>query len=126
VRPWITEDEIRALVFSFYGAVREDATLGPMFEARLEGVWPAHLEKMCDFWSSVLLATGRFRGNPVQTHASMTELRPYHFPRWIELFGATAHDVLRPDVATAVIDMAARIRRALESHAPHPSREEPR
>lgn len=113
----ITEQEIRDLVYTFYGRVREDASLGPVFEGRLAGRWESHLEKMCDFWSSVLLATGRFDGNPVEAHLRVPGISPEHFDRWIELFERTAHDVLRPHVATDVAGRAARMRIVLERFA---------
>ena len=30
--------------------------------------WPVHLAKMYDFWSSVMLTTGRYKGNPLGVH----------------------------------------------------------
>jgi hemoglobin len=113
----ITEQEIRDLVYTFYGRVREDACLGPVFEGRLAGRWEPHLEKMCDFWSSVLLATGRFEGNPVEAHLRVPDISPGHFDRWIELFERTAHDVLRAHLATDVAGRAARMRAMLERFA---------
>ncbi|MDH3204972.1 MAG: group III truncated hemoglobin [Gemmatimonadota bacterium] len=115
--PRITEQEIRDLVFAFYERVREDERLGPVFERSLEGRWPAHLEKMCDFWSSILLATGRFQGDPVRAHVEVAGIRPEHFDRWIELFGQTAAITLRPETATDIVGRAARIRVALEHAA---------
>jgi hemoglobin len=113
----ITEQEIRELVYAFYGRVREDACLGPVFEGRLEGRWEPHLEKMCDFWSSVLLATGRFSGNPVEAHLRVPGISSEHFDRWIELFHRTAHDVLEPHHAADVAGRAARMRIVLERAA---------
>lgn len=108
------EKELRALVFAFYGRVREDALLGPVFEARLEGRWDAHLEKMCDFWSSVLYATGRFRGDPIRSHARISELTPEHFDRWLELFERTALETLPRDRASDVVARSHRMRAVLE------------
>lgn len=113
----ITEAEIRDLVFTFYDRVRQDEHLGPVFERSLAGRWAEHLEKMCDFWSSVLLATGRFRGNPVRAHRSVAGIEPAHFDRWLELFEDTACDTLRPHVATDVVSRAARMRVVLERAA---------
>jgi hemoglobin len=110
----IAESQIRDLVFTFYDRVRDDDVLGPVFEARLAGRWDDHLERMCDFWSTVLLATGRFRGNPAAVHARIPGIRPEHFDRWIELFGQTAFDVLPAPVATDVVGRSTRMRRGLE------------
>ena len=113
----ITEQEIRNLVYAFYGRVRDDASLGPVFEGRLAGRWDPHLEKMCDFWSSVLLATGRFSGNPVEAHLRVPGISPEHFDRWIELFHSTAHDVLQPHHAVDIVGRAERMRVVLERFA---------
>lgn len=113
----ITEDQIRALVLTFYERVREDTDLSPIFDRRLHGRWEPHLERMCDFWSSVLLATGRFVGNPVDVHARLTDLGPEHFDRWVELFRSTAIDILPAEIAIDVVGRAMRMRVALERAA---------
>ena len=113
----ITEPQIRSLVHAFYERVRGDEVLGPVFESRLAGRWEPHLAKMCDFWSSVLLATGRFRGNPVQAHRTIPGISPQHFDRWIELFDSTASEVLPAPIAADVVGRSMRMRVALEGAA---------
>jgi len=105
------------LVDAFYGRVRGDGALAPIFESRLAGRWPEHLDTMCDFWSSVLLATGRFRGNPVAKHLGLPGLTVGHFDRWIELFHETAFTILPHRIATDVTGRAERIRVVLQSAA---------
>ena len=66
----MTEATIRPLVDAFYARVRRDPTLGPIFaDAIAEDAWPVHLEKMYAFWSSVMLTSGRYKGDPVSTIA---------------------------------------------------------
>jgi hemoglobin len=113
----ITEPQIHDLVHTFYERVREDVVLGPVFEARLAGRWDVHLAKMCDFWSSVLLATGRFRGNPVAAHRTIPGVSARHFDRWIELFETTAFDVLPALIAADVVARSMRMRVVLEGAA---------
>lgn len=108
------ENRLRDLVFEFYGRVRDDDLLGPVFESRLEGEWAEHLERMCDFWSSVLYATGRYRGDPVGSHARIPGIAPHHFDRWITLFEETAHDVLPREEATDIVGRSRRMRLVLE------------
>lgn len=108
------EREIRALVETFYARVREDDLLGPVFEGRIGHRWDAHLETMCDFWSSVLYATGRFRGDPIGSHTRIPGLAGPHFDRWMELFTRTARDVLPTEHAEDVIARSVRIRAVLE------------
>ena len=59
----ITEAMIRQLVDAFYTKVRADAVLGPVFEAKIDN-WDQHLAKLTDFWSSIVLMSGRYKGRP--------------------------------------------------------------
>ena len=113
----ITEEQIRDLVFAFYAKVQADPLLGSVFESRLAGRWDAHLDKMCDFWSGILLATGRFRGDPVRVHAQIAEITPGHFDRWLELFDETAHEVLPTPIAVDIVTRSQRMRLVLERAA---------
>src|SRR5262249_48957355 len=108
----ITEAVIRNLVHTFYARVRGDAVLGPIFDARVED-WPAHLEKLCAFWSSVMLMTGRYKGTPMQAHAGLPGITPDHFRRWLALFHVTALEIC-PDAAAALfVDRSERIAESL-------------
>lgn len=103
----VTEEMIRDVVHSFYGLIRTDPALGPIFNSHVDD-WDHHLAKMCDFWSSVLLLTGRFKGAPVATHAQLPELRATHFARWLHLFRQTTASV-RPAEAGALFVSRAEI-----------------
>lgn len=85
----ITEAMIHDLVHAFYAEIRTDPELGPIFNRVIGQGWDVHLAKMCDFWSSVLLMTGRFKGQPMAAHVQITELQPAHFARWLHLFRQT-------------------------------------
>jgi len=61
----ISEDGIRRLVDEFYARVRADTELAPIFNRAIPGDWGLHLATMRDFWSSVVLTSGRYKGNPV-------------------------------------------------------------
>lgn len=111
-RATIDEADVARLVQEFYGRVRADAALGPLFEARLAGRWDAHLARMIDFWSSVALGTGRFGGKPHAAHAGMG-LDPASFARWLALFAQTARDVCAPEAAAFFVDRAERIAQSL-------------
>ena len=63
---------------------------------------------MVDFWSGVLLASGRYRGNPLEVHRAIPGLESRHYDRWLDLFEATLMDVLPEPMAR---DVAARARR---------------
>lgn len=123
----ITEELIERQVRAFYGKVRRDPVLGPIFAAVVKD-WEPHLLRMCAFWSSVLLTSGRYKGNPVAKHAPLT-LHPAHFARWLRLFAETANETCPPDVAALFATKAELIAQSLQLAAavargelPHPVR----
>ena len=109
----VTEPMIHALVHAFYDKVRADEVLGPIFAARIED-WGPHLGKMCDFWSSVTLMTGRYHGMPMPVHARLDGVGPEHFQRWLQLFMETAAEVCPPEAAALFADRAQRIAQSLQ------------
>ena len=58
-RAAIDETDIRNLVLAFYSRIRNDSELGPIFERSVGHRWDQHLSQMIDFWSSVILHSGR-------------------------------------------------------------------
>jgi hemoglobin len=111
----VTETMIHTLVHAFYAKIRKDPALGPIFNRVIaEADWPAHLAKMCDFWSSVTLMSGRFKGSPMQAHIQIGDLRPTHFARWLHLFEQTAHEVCPPEAAAIFVEKSQMIARSLQ------------
>ncbi|MFM2042950.1 MAG: hypothetical protein RLY86_1526 [Pseudomonadota bacterium] len=116
-RSRIDEEGIADLVVAFYARARHDHVLGPVFLSALgpEGPeWIPHLERVAAFWSSVMLASGRYLGRPMQAHAALPGLSPDHFDRWLTLFEATAADLFQEREATAFALRARRMAAALE------------
>jgi hemoglobin len=103
----ITEQQISTLVDTFYAKVRLDSDIGPIFNAIVDD-WPHHLALLKDFWSTVLLTTGRYKGDPMMRHLQLP-LDPDHFARWLALFAETALEVLPPPIAANVIAKSERI-----------------
>jgi hemoglobin len=101
----ITEAMIKTLVHGFYARVRLDPLLGLVFNRTIED-WDAHIEKLCAFWSSVTLMTGRYKGTPMQKHAGLPEITPAHFERWLALFRDTAIKTCPSDAALVFVDRA--------------------
>lgn len=83
-----TMKDIRELVDTFYGKVRRDPLLGPVFEERIGNSWEVHLEKMYRFWQTVLLQEHTYHGSPFTPHATMP-IGADHFQRWLQLFQKT-------------------------------------
>lgn len=111
--PEIDEEMIHRLVHGFYGRVRGDAVLGPIFDRVIQD-WDTHLAKMCDFWSSVMLMSGRYKGTPMVSHMRLKTVRPEHFARWLALFNETTDEIARPEVAALFRARADMIARSLQ------------
>jgi hemoglobin len=86
----VDEDSIADMVDTFYGAIREDLLLGPIFAGAIGEDWGPHLAKMKAFWSTVLLASRTYKGNPMMAHLQLPRLTESHFERWLELWRETA------------------------------------
>lgn len=110
----MTEDQLATLVEKFYAKVRADDVLGPVFDAAVDD-WPEHLEKLSAFWSSVMLTTGRYKGNPMAAHLKQKRaIEPAMFGRWLELWRETAMEILDERGAAAVTAKAERIAESLQ------------
>lgn len=113
--PDIDEALIDKMVETFYEKIRSDKQLGAIFNDQIQDRWPVHLAKMKDFWSSVMLTTGRYKGRPMQVHARMADdVNPADFSRWLVLFRATAHEVCSDEVAAVFIDRAERVAQSFQ------------
>lgn len=111
-RTGIDDAMIETVVRTFYGKVREDELLGPVFDKQIAD-WEAHLQRMCAFWSSVSLLSGRYSGRPMEKHAPLP-VDAEHFDRWLALFETTAKEVCPPVAAEHFIERARRIAESLE------------
>jgi hemoglobin len=110
----MTDEELRCLVDRFYAKVRADEELGPLFNSAIHD-WAEHLERMGDFWSSVMLTSGRYKGNPMAAHLKhKAAIEPAMFERWLALWRETAPEILGDAGAAAVIAKAERIAESLQ------------
>lgn len=95
-------DQIKSLVDAFYGKVKADPLLAPIFENRIKGDWDKHLDKMYRFWQTVLLEEHTYYGSPFTPHASMP-IDAQHFERWLELFKETVNEKFTGEKAKEAI-----------------------
>ena len=98
----VDADYISGFVERFYGKIRQDALLGPIFAERVTD-WDAHLGRMKGFWRSVLHASGEFAGNPMVRHIAIPGLEERHFAHWLTLFYATLREEEPTDEATRTV-----------------------
>jgi hemoglobin len=82
----ITKEGLRALIHAFYSDIGADPSLGPIFSRVIGTDWSAHLERMVEFWSTVMLGSRSFRGNVFGKHMAIEGIAPAHFTRWLSLW----------------------------------------
>jgi hemoglobin len=95
----LNEDDIKQFVDSFYGKVKIDDLLGPVFNERIKDKWPQHLQKLYSFWSTVLLGQNNYQGSPFPPHAQLP-VDHSHFDRWLNLFNQTIDELFEGEKAT--------------------------
>ncbi len=110
----VSEADIRTLVDEFYAAVRNDDLLGKVFDRHIED-WSVHLPKMYDFWSTVVLHTGRYSGRPIEVHARLSELSRTHFARWVALWEQTVDRTIPAPARGAFVLAAQRMAASMSS-----------
>ena len=109
----IDEESLSRLVPLFYDRVRQDPELAPIFNDAIAN-WPEHLEKLVSFWSSVMLTSGRYRGNPVAKHLAVEGITMELFERWLALFNETCGELFDERLAREFGAKAARIAESLK------------
>jgi hemoglobin len=106
----LDEALVRTVVDDFYGKARRDPVIGPIFNRVItDAEWPAHLDTIARFWSSMLLGTGTYGGRPMPKHLAIPDLADKHFERWLALFRETVEATCPPAVAALFLDRAERI-----------------
>ena len=97
----ISEPAIASLLDRFYSKARRDPAIGPVFNNAIADS-DEHLRKLCDFWSSVMLTSGRYKGNPMAAHMKQP-IEPGFFDRWLALSRETAAKIFAPAVAAQFV-----------------------
>lgn len=103
---------IATLIDRFYDKVRADDELGPLFNAAIHD-WASHKRVLRDFWSSLVLRSGRYHGNPMGVHRTLPPFPQQLFHRWLALWRETAHEVFEPPVAELLTGTAERVAQGL-------------
>lgn len=109
------------LLRTFYARVRQDALIGPIFNDAVQE-WEDHLDRIEEFWSSVMLGTGRYKGNPVAKHLPHADrIDQAGFDRWLRIWGETTSELLPEPLALALQAKATRIAQSLQLAIQFPS-----
>lgn len=95
------------LLRHFYADVRQHREIAPIFLAQIED-WPAHLEKIADFWSNVTGGPVRYGGGMPGKHFPLG-LEARHFEAWLDLWRRNCRAHLPPTEAEEMIRAAEEI-----------------
>lgn len=108
-------EDVTLLVHSFYDKIRAHDVLGPIFNRSIpDDHWPAHLEKLTDFWESHLFGISKFRGSPPIAHQKVDlkeghAITPKHFELWLQLWFQTLDELFEGELAARAKDRAKRM-----------------
>lgn len=91
-------EDVKKMVDTFYGKIREDDLLKDIFNAIIQDRWPEHMEKMYSFWQTVLLNERTYNGRPFIPHMHLP-VDKVHFERWVALFTETVDGLFSGKVA---------------------------
>ena len=106
--------QLRQLVDAFYERVRRDEEIGPIFNSAVSD-WPHHIDKITDFWHSVMFGSGRYPGGLMMRHFMHRDrIKPEHFERWLALWRMTTAERMPPEVAGVLQDRAGRVGESLK------------
>ncbi|PKD44461.1 group III truncated hemoglobin [Rhodohalobacter barkolensis] len=102
------KEDIRTMVYAFYGKVREDERLGYIFNDVAKVDWDSHLPKMVEFWSKMLFQTQDYHGKPFRKHMPLP-IKREDFSIWYGLFKETVDEHFEGDKAEFAKDLAGRV-----------------
>ncbi len=106
------EAMIERLVRTFYAKIQTDPVLGPIFNEKITD-WEPHLNRMCEFWSSATLKSGKYNGNPLPKHTDLA-IDSRFFDYWLDLFAKTAAEICPPKAAAVFKEKSRLIASSLE------------
>ena len=105
----IEREALRRVVEAFYLAGREDSLLGPVFAGHIQD-WEPHMERMTDFWASLVIRESTYSGHVFRMHRAIPGLTGAMFDRWVEIFSAAARAQFgEGPTAELLIDLARRM-----------------
>lgn len=94
-----TREDIVLMVDTFYQKVQQDELIGPIFNSRIAPeAWPAHLDRMYTFWTTILLNQQGYSGQPFEKHRDMP-IDAAHFERWVSMFKTIVDNLFEGPIA---------------------------
>jgi hemoglobin len=95
--------DIEQLMIAFYEKVKQDVTIGFIFNDVVKMDWPHHIPVIVDFWETILLDNPVYKKNAMEVHYDLNKkvsLQKEHFESWMKLFTSTVDELFEGKVAT--------------------------
>jgi len=97
-----TTADVELLINTFYDKVKNDDTIGYIFNEVIGSDWSHHLPVMYKFWNMVLLTIPGYEGYPTYKHLEVNKqvpLKKEHFDRWLLLWYDTIDHLFKGEIA---------------------------
>lgn len=94
--------DVKLLIDTFYDKVKQNETIGYIFNDIAKVNWNKHLPVMYDFWENILFFTGSYNGNPMTVHGHIHRVANFtaeHFNVWLKLFTSTVDELFEGEKA---------------------------
>lgn len=88
--------DIENFVVAFYDKVKQDATIGFIFNDVVQKNWEHHIAVIVDFWETILLDNPVYKTNAMEVHYILNKKQPLskiHFDAWLYLFTSTIDEM---------------------------------
>ena len=100
----ITKDNTSLLVMRFYTKVLKDEVISSFFIEKLGAdmkntLWQKHIILLSDFWYTISLGKGDYRGNPFGPHLLIEGLKRESFESWLKIFFLTVDNIYTQEIA---------------------------
>ena len=95
-------EDVKLLINTFYDKVKQNDTIGYIFNDIAKVNWDKHLPVMYDFWESILFFTASYTGNPMTVHGHIHRMAKFtteHFNEWLKIFALTVDELFEGEKA---------------------------
>ncbi len=110
-------NDIELFVKAFYVKVKQDKSIGIIFNEIVPMDWEHHIPVITDFWETILLDNPVYQKNAMEVHYKLNKIYPLkkeHFVAWLHLFNSTLDEMYEGAITTLAKKRAASIASMME------------
>jgi hemoglobin len=109
-----TDEDIKLLVDRFYDKLLQDEIMKPIFEHVVKEGLQEHLERIYDFWNSILIFTKKYKGDMNGKHLPLN-ISQEHFTIWLKYFNETVDEYFLGEIASEAKNRALTMSRVMKA-----------